>query len=187
MRRALRWAFNGALSGAAADAIVFWSEKSLTSAWQDAVFHVTPGLAFGSVVAVTLYRRRLASRWRCACFAAASVAAWPAAYYSALLTLSEIGVGPAEFAAAGLAGGLVWAAVLTSALPVLPFARHPRLWIMLLAGGGAAGVACIAPLDYLGALGGAAAIYLVLWSVWCAVYAAILSTALPAGESGDTA
>ncbi len=153
LRRAVSWPLFGALSGAAASAAVAWIERLRIDALMDPGFYLAPGLIFGLAVAWMLYRGGHAPPWRALVFAAISTAAWPVAYFAgraiALTGIAMPGPRAIEFALTGLAGGLVWSAILTTAAVVLfDFARGKRLWLALLIAGGLAGAALVAPLDH---------------------------------------
>ncbi len=189
LRRAAGWAFYGALSGAAASAAVAWIERLRIVALMDPFFYFAPGLIFGLVVGLMLYRGGRAPLWRVLAFAAISAAAWPVAYFAGLMALVGVEVPIPKFvgfALSGLAGGLVWSVILTTAAAALfVFARRPRLWLALLATGGLAGAVLVAPLDTWGRLGGSMVIFVILWGGWYAAWAAVFSTALPEVDVED--
>jgi hypothetical protein len=156
-----------------------WVDRLQIGELQNAVFYLLPGLVFGLVVAVTLWRRELVGKWPLAIFVAASVFAWPAGYYaggSLLLAIDAKGV--LRLALAGFAGGLVWAAIPAAAAMAFPFMRARRVWPGLIIAGGATGALCVSLLETLGQWG-FGAIYIVLWGVWYAVFGGVLATALP--------
>jgi hypothetical protein len=175
-RRAAIWASLGAASGLATWGLFLAAESTLGQEQEELVMYIVPGLIFGFAVGLALYRLGHARVWQVALLAAVSVVAW----YIAINTAINTGVDlawrwpSASYGLAASVGGLVWSAILTAAIAILfPFARRPRLWVeLLLAGGATAGLVTEALLfDSL--------FYLVLWTVWYAVYAAVLSTALP--------
>ena len=113
---------NGALAGAGSAGVLMWVDRLQIQQLSNATFYILPGLAFGLVVAVPLWRRGLAGGWPAAMFVAASVIAWPVGYYaggSLLLAIEAKGV--LRLALAGLVGGLVWAAIPTAAAMAFPF------------------------------------------------------------------
>ncbi len=188
-RRAAGWAFYGALSGAAASAGVSWIERLRFQALMDPAFYVAPGLIFGLVVGWMLYRGGHISLRKGMLFAAVCIAAWPVTYI-AVRTIAAFDLvaapGTLAYALSGLAGGLVWSAILTTAAAALfDFARGRRLWLALLATGGLAGAVLAAPLDIWGRLGGSMVIYVILWGGWLAAWAAVFSTALPVADAED--
>lgn len=181
----LRWAANGALAGAGSAGILMWVDRLQVRELQNATFYLLPGLAFGLAMAVPLWRRGLAGGWATAMFAAASIIAWPAGYHAGgglLLALVEIG--PLRLALAGLAGGLVWAAIPAVATIAFPFMRVRRVWPGLVAAGGLTGALCVSLLEILGQWG-FGAVYIVLWGVWYAVQGALIAMALPSEGNGE--
>lgn len=188
-RRAASWALYGALSGAAASAAVASIERLGVYALMDTSFFVAPGLIFGLVVGWTLYRQGYTSFRKGMVFAMICVAAWPAAY-NAVWKMAAFDLAPMPgalaYALSGLAGGLVWSALLTAAVAMLfDFARGPRLWLALLATGGLAGAVLVAPLDIWGRLGGSMLIYIILWGGWLAAWAAVFATAPPVAKTAS--
>jgi hypothetical protein len=156
-----------------------WVDRLQYHELQNAVFYLLPGMAFGLVVAIPLWRRGLAGAWPAAIFVAASVIAWPAGYHvggGLLLAIEEKGV--PRLALAGLAGGLVWAAIPTAAAMVFPFMRARRVWPVHVIAGGLTGALCISLLEVLGQWG-FGAIYIVLWGIWYAVQGGLIAMALP--------
>ncbi|MBE9557808.1 MAG: hypothetical protein IMF08_13200 [Proteobacteria bacterium] len=175
----LRWAANGALAGTGAAAVLIWVDKLQYHAPQNLVFVLLPGTTFGLVVSIPLWRRGLAAGWWAAVFVAGSIIAWPAAYYAGVRVLVAIETtGPSRLALAGLAGGLVWSAILTAALLVLPFIRARRVRFVLPVAGGLTGALCVSMLEFLGQWG-FGAVYIVLWGVWYAVQGGLIAMALP--------
>ena len=65
-----RWAANGALAGAGSAGILMWVDRLQIGELQNAAFYLLPGLIFGLVVALTLWRRGLAGRRSAALFVA---------------------------------------------------------------------------------------------------------------------
>ena len=176
---AIRWAANGALAGAGAAAVLMWVDKLQYHAPQNLVFVLLPGTTFGLAVSIPLWRRGLAAGWWAAVFVAGSIIAWPAAYYAGVRVLVAIETtGPSRLALAGLAGGLVWSAILTAALLVLPFMRAGRAWPGLVIAGGLTGALCVSLLEILGQWG-FGAVYIVLWGIWYAVQGGLIAAAMP--------
>jgi hypothetical protein len=148
-------------------------------ALQNLAFVLLPGTAFGPAVSIPLWRRGLATGWLAAVFVAGSITAWPTAYYTGIRVLLAIETpGPLRLALAGLAGGLVWSAILTAVMCVLPFIRVGRAWLALPIAGGLTGALCGSLLEILGQWG-FGAIYIVLWGVWYAVQGGLIAMALP--------
>jgi hypothetical protein len=174
-----RWAANGALAGVGAAAVLMWVDMLRYHALQNLAFVLLPGTAFGLAVSIPLWRRGLAAGWLAAVFVAGSITAWPTAYYTGIRVLLAIETpGPLRLALAGLAGGLVWSAILTAVMCVLPFIRVGRAWLALPIAGGLTGALCVSLLEILGQWG-FGAIYIVLWGVWYAVQGGLIAMALP--------
>lgn len=156
-----------------------WIDRLRIREIQNPAFFILPGLVFGLIVAIPLWRRGLAGGWSGAVFVSASMIAWPAAWYAGGGLLLAIATpGPLRLALAGLAGGLVWSAILTAAATVFPFMRAPRAWPALPVAGGLTGAVCVSLLEILGQWG-FGAVFLVLWGVWFAVYGGLMAMALP--------
>jgi hypothetical protein len=185
VKKISRWAANGALAGVGSAAVLMWVDLLQIGELQNAAFYLLPGLAFGLVVVIPLWRRGLAGRRPVALFLAASIIAWPAAYYtggSLLLAIDAKGV--LRLALAGFAGGLVWAAIQSLAAMAFPFMRARRVWPLLVVAGGVTGALCVSLLETLGQWG-FGVIYIVLWGVWYAVFGGVLATALPSEGVGE--
>jgi len=185
VKKISRWAANGALAGAGSAGALMWVDRVQIGELQNAAFYLLPGLAFGLVVVIPLWRRGLTGRRSAALFLAASIIAWPAAYYaggSLLLAIDAKGV--LRLALAGFARGLVWAAIPAAAAMAFPFMRARRVWPGLIIAGGATGALCVSLLETLGHWG-FGAIYIVLWGVWYAVFSGVLATALPSEGVGE--
>lgn len=181
---AIRWAVNGALAGAGAAAVLMWVDRQQYHALQNLTLLLLPGTAFGLAVSVPLWRLGQAVGWSVAVFMAGSIIAWPAGYYAGVRVLVAIETqGPLRLALAGLAGGLVWSAILTAAILVFPFMRSGRAWLTLVIAGGMTGALCVSLLEVLGQWG-FGAVYLVLWGVWYAVYGGLIASALPNKGNG---
>jgi hypothetical protein len=176
LRRAAGWALLGGASGMVAWGIFFWSAGNTALLY-------APGLLFGLFVGLALYRSGNARHWQAALFAALSVPAWVAGFFS--------GVEYGDFLAieffldyiylqlfvTGFIGGIAWSAVQTIAVLPFPFARQRRLLTILMA----AGTVTPGLLLIVGtAWHSYDALLFTLWTSWYAVYAALLSTALPA-------
>ena len=141
---------------------------------------VMPGLTFGGIIGVVLWRRGLAQAERIVLLIFGEQLAWYAGFYIAVITgfdwYPDLSI--RQYALVGLAGGLAWSAILTAVIALLfPFARRRWLWTGQLAAGTAA---C----GLLLAAGGALdlsynANMTLLWTGWHAVYAAVLATMLP--------
>ncbi len=171
-RRAVIWALLGAASGVVAWGLV-WAVE-LTVNRNDLANYVAPGLIFGFAVGLALYRLGHARVWQVALLAVVSVVAW----YVAINTSITLALrwSSADYGAAASVGGLIWSAIQTAVTAILfPFARRPLLWVMLLLAGGA--IAGLVTETLFGNSG--AYFFLILWTGWYAVYAAVLSTALP--------
>ncbi len=161
-----------------------WVDRLQSYALQEFAFFLLPGLAFGLAVSIPLWRRGLATGRSAAVFMAGSMIAWPAGYYAGGTVLLAIEpTGPLRQALAGLAGGLVWSAILTAAVFVLPFVRAQRIWFALPVTGALTGALCVSLLEVLGQWG-FGAFYLVLWGVWYAVYGGLIGSALPGKGNG---
>ncbi|MBE9558384.1 MAG: hypothetical protein IMF08_16120 [Proteobacteria bacterium] len=175
----MRWAANGALAGAGSAGILMWIDRLQFHDLQNPTFFVLPGLAFGLVVALPLWRRGLAGGWPCAIFIAASIIAWPAGYHTGGgLMLAIEAKGLLRLAPAGFAGGLVWAAISTAAALNFPFMRTGRIRPVLVIAGGLTGALCVSLLEFLGQWG-FGPVYIVLWGVWYAVQGGLIAMALP--------
>ncbi len=177
LRRAAGWALLGGASGLAAWGIVFWS------AGNTALFYA-PGLLFGLFVGLALYRSGNARHWQAALFAALSVPGWYAGGYVGrdygfpwvrdLFSYNEY----LYLFGIGFVGGVAWSAVQAVALIPFPFARRLRLLAVLMAVGSVTpGILMVVLFTVRSS---DEVLFLTLWVGWYAVYAALLSTALPA-------
>ena len=132
---------------------------------------VIPGLVFGGVIGLFLYRQRLATVLRVVLYAAAATVANFVATNLALIVEGGSNIEPLWM---GFIAGFTGAACLTVlSLPILPFARRLRSCALMLAAG------CLLGGLLQVALGSEDYGFLVLYAAWQAGYAAALGTAVP--------
>ena len=180
LRRMALWALLGAASGAVAWVAVWavlWAVEG-----SGTFLKYAPGLTFGLVIGVALFAQGYARLWQAALFAVLSVAAWYAGFYVGVeygLDLARLGPQSRylEFFVIGVVGGTAWAIVQTLAVALLSFARRARPLATLVAVGAVtAGLLLVhAPLT----VETEESLFLILWTGWYAVYAAVLSLFLP--------
>ena len=176
--RAGRWAFLGAASGVAVWLALFAAAASETLS--RAIVFYAPGTTFGLVIGLALFGLGYARLWQAALFAALSAPAWYAGYYVGVEFGWAYGLYPdspyIRFFIIGVVGGTVWAIVQTLAVALLSFARRVRPLVTLVAVGAVtAGLLLVAGLT----VETEESLFLILWTGWYAVYAAVLSLFLP--------
>ena len=187
LRRVALWALLGAASGAVAWVAV------LAVAWDVCVFacgndlpllilDMLPGLTFGAAVGLALFGLGHARLWQAVLFTVLSLPAWYAGYMVGAGSGTELASGLhseyLSYFVPGVVGGTAWAIVQTLAVAVLPFARRVRLLVTLVAVGAVMAGLLLAVGDVtVGILSGT--LFLILWTGWYAVYAAVLSLFLP--------
>ena len=183
-RQVLRFALWGLLSGCVTWALIdlahqpavnFHPEYQLplfAGGLSFSDFSLVPGLVFGLVVGSALHRRARATGPLALLYAAAATVANFAATNLAL-NIVQVG-GDLDALWIGMIAGLVGAACLTAlSLPLLPFIRHWRPCLLMLA------VGCLLGGLLHVALGAEAYGFLILYGAWQAGYAAALGTAVP--------
>ena len=188
LRRMALWAMLGAASGAVAWVAV-WAAVNWVHMENDLLLLIPimlPGLSFGAVVGLALRRVGLARGWQVALFAALSVPAWYAGFYvgveygpdwARLLNADNLYRFYLEFFIIGFVGGTAWAIVQTLAVALLSFARRVRPLATLVAVG-AVTAGLLVAIGYI-IFGTGISLYLILWTGWYAVYAAVFSLILP--------
>lgn len=175
LRRAALWAMLGGASGVAAWSVVWATDGA------DQAFNFAPGTTFALVVGLACFGMGYVRIWQVALFVPLSVVAWYAGFYvgaehgyywsSGLFSNRYL-----EYFSIGMIGGTVWAVVQTVGVALFLFARRLRLLLTLAAAGTVtAGLLVAAEFN----LGTVELLFLFIWTGWYAVYAAILSTALP--------
>ena len=176
MHPTIRFAGLGAFSGAAATLLFFY----LPEDWRLEPFSwlalfpgsLVPGLVFGVIVGLALYRRGLLVVWSCAAYVAASMLSYLAAL---TLAVQVLAYAFERMIAVGLVAGLFGSACLTifSAL-LMPVVRQAKCCLLMLLAG------CL--------LGGLLKIteqmdtlitWMIFFAAWQAGYAVALATALP--------
>ncbi len=186
------WALLGAASGFAASATLWLAEAAGINFHIsiDLGFHqvelapatILPGLFFGLAAGLGFWRMRLAQGRQVAVFTALSILAWYAGSYvggeygwdwASGLHGSYLG-----WFVIGVVGGTVWAIVQTLAVVLLSFSRRVRPLATLVAVGAVtAGLLLAArPINWLFF---DIWPFIILWTGWYAVYAAVLSLFLP--------
>ena len=154
---------------------------------------LSPGLAYGAVAGIALWRQGLTQKWQVAALIGVSILASGSGYLIlgfinpaplAAQTIGFIDLGitrPAiDVAWPFLFGGLIWGAIQTAGTAaIFPFARLPRLWfVLIIAGGFTAWLAAEAFLFFVIRDNMLAAI----WIAWYAVHTAILFSVLPTAK-----
>ena len=182
LSRAARWALLGAASGAVAWLALLAAEAS--EILDQAIGLFAPGPTFGLVIGLALFGLGYARHWQAALFAALSVPAWYAGFFVGVeygvdwvnrLNPDSLYIG---IFVIGVVGGTVWAIVQTLAVVPLSFARRVRPLVTLVAVGAVtAGFLLVAGDVTVGVLDDT--LFLILWTGWYAVYAAVLSLFLP--------
>jgi hypothetical protein len=138
---------------------------------------------FGLVIGVALFGLGYARLWQAALFAALSVPAWFAGFFVGV----EIGPRWASglyseylgYFVMGVVGGTAWAIVQTLAVVPLSFARRVRPLATLVAVGAVTAGLLLVAGRFVGVGFFDEKLFLILWTGWYAVYAAVLSVFLP--------
>lgn len=170
------FAIPGAISGALATPLFFylpedWELQPLS--WLEINPATTmPGLVFGVIIGLALYRRDLLAGWRFAAYAAASTLSYLVAVTLATKVLEDV---LGSLLTIGLVAGLFGGACLTALSALLmPVVRQAKPCLfMLLAGCLFGGL-----LNIVGNLSDVTT-WMIFFAAWQAGYAAALATALP--------
>ena len=172
LRRMALWALLGAASGAGAW-IVVWAVDGSAK-----FLFFAPGITFGLVIGLALFGLGYARLWQAALFAVLSVPAWYAGFYVGNDWASGLYSEYLSYFVIGVVGGTAWAIVQTLAVAPLSFARRVRpLVTLVLVGAVTAGLLLVAGDVTVGFFDDM--LFLILWTGWYAVYAAVLSVFLP--------
>ncbi len=196
LRRMALWALLGAASGAAPWVLGWvagvWGVEFGTRVENDLLTLIlpryAPGITFGLVIGLALFARGYARLWQAALFAVLSVPAWYAGLYvgrgygldlANRLNADSLYLFILVYFVIGVVGGTAWAIAQTLAVAPLSFARRVRVLATLVAVGAVTGGLLLVASEFVGVGFFNDTLFLILWTGWYAVYAAVLSLFLP--------